>query len=114
MSKEQSTTNYTQLTIDFADLFLISTGGIDVFALNWNQMDVPPPYNLSVSENEFSYQGHTYLVNGHGAILPQWVEQIEAEDRLAMFIERDGRLLAYASEPISAESDEDSVVESEG
>ena len=114
MTTEQSTTDHTQLTIDFGDLFLISTGGIDVFALNWNQMDVPPPYNLSVSENEFSYQGHTYLVNGHGAILPQWVQQIETEDRLAMFIERDGRLLAYASEPIADESDENPVAESEG
>lgn len=114
MTTEPSTTDSTQLTVDFSELFLISTGGIDVFALNWNQMDAPPPYSLSISENEFSYQGHTYLVNGHGAILPQWVQQTETENRLAMFVERDGRLLAYASEPTAETSPADSDAESAG
>ncbi len=113
MTTDHSTTDTTQLKVDFADLYLISTGGVDVFALNWNRMDAPPPYSISVSENEFSYQSHTYLVNGHGAILPQWVEQMETEGRLTMFIERDGRLLAYASEPTTEASDEESAAESE-
>lgn len=87
----------TRLEVEFADLYVLATGGVDVFVLNWNEEPSPPPFTIFVSGNQFSYQGHTYLVNGHGAILPQWVAEQELAGKLVMFVEREGRLMAYAT-----------------
>ncbi len=100
----------TRLQVEFADLYVLATGGVDVFVLNWNEKLSPPPFTIFVSGNQFLYQGHTYLVNGHGAVLPQWVSEQEIEGNLVMFVEREGRLMAYAT---AAEEDLEEESESE-
>ena len=100
----------TRLEVEFADLYVLATGGGDVFVLNWNEELSPPPFTIFVSENQFLYQGHTYLVNGHGAILPQWVAEQELAGKLVMFVEREGRLMAYAT-ATEGEAEEESQSE---
>ena len=97
----------TELTIAFEDLFVLSTGGVDAFVLNWNEHEVPPPYFIDVAGRRFSFTAATYLVTGHGAQLPEYLSAEEAEGRLALLVERDGRYLVYSHDPNAQDDSED-------
>ncbi len=95
------------MTLGFSDLYIVSTGGRDVFALNLNMWDHTPPFYLDVEGRQFALQAATYLVTGHGARLPEWVESEESEGRLTVLAERDGRYLVYSHDTAVEEEDEE-------
>ncbi len=97
------------MTLGFDDLGVVSTDGVDVFALNLNTWEGAPPYYLQVEGREFALQpSNTYLVTGHGAELPTWLQAEEAEGRLAVLAEREGRYLVYSHDTTTVdEEDED-------
>lgn len=93
-----------ELTMD--DLYVLTADDVDAFAVNWNEQPAPPPFYVVVDGRKFALTGQTYLVRGFGAELPDWVKAEDAAGHLVLFVERDGRLLAYSFDP-DAESDED-------
>lgn len=97
----------TELTVGFDDLFVLSTDGVDAFVLNWNEAENPPPFYIDVGGRRFAFTADTYLVRGHGADLPRYLTAEEAEGRLALLVERDGRYLVYSHDPNAPEDDED-------
>ena len=101
----------TEATFD--DLYVLTADDVDAFALNWNEEPTPPPYYVVVNGKRFGYTGLTYLVRGYGAALPRWVKEEEAAGRLAMFVERDDRLLAYVYDP-EAEAEAEAAEAAEG
>lgn len=103
---ETITADPTALTLGFDDLFVLSTGGRDVFVYNMNEAATPPPFYLTVDGRRFHLTGASYLEQGHGAVLPQWVREEEAAGRLVMFVLRNERLLAYLHDPAESEEDD--------
>jgi hypothetical protein len=97
----------TELTVGFDDLFVLSTGGVDAFVLNWNEAENPPPYYIDVGDRRFAFTADTYLVTGHGADLPEFIQAEEAEGRLTLLVEREGRYLVYSYDPNAPEDEED-------
>lgn len=95
------------MTLGFSDLYIVSAQGHDVFALNLNTWEHTPPFYLDVEERQFVLQAATYLVSGHGAQLPEWVETEESEGRLTVLAERDGRYLVYSHDTTAVEEDEE-------
>lgn len=96
------------MTVGFQDLHMISSGGVDVFALNLNDWPNPPPFYLEIDGRLFSLQpSNTYLVTGHGARLPEWISAEEAEGRLTLLAERKGRYLVYSHDSLATEEDDE-------
>ena len=96
----------TELTVGFEDLFVLSAGVVDAFVLNWNEAEAPPPYHVDVGDRRFAFTADTYLVTGHGAGLPEYLAAEEAEGRLTLLVEREGRYLVYRHDPAAPEDDE--------
>jgi len=96
----------TSITLTFDDLFVLSTGDVDAFVYDMADSPVPPPYYITVDGRRFALTGLTFLESGHGAILPRWVREQEAEGKLAMFVRRNERLMGYLHDPAASE-DED-------
>ena len=96
----------TAITLTFDDLFVLSTGDVDAFVYDMADSLVPPPYYITVDGRRFALSGMTFLEQGHGAVLPRWVREHEAEGRLVMFVRRNERLLGYVFDP-TASDDED-------
>ena len=103
---ETMTADPTAITLTFDDLFVLSSGDIDVFAYDMGEAPVAPPYYITVDGRRFRFTGTTFLEKGHGAALPSWVREEEAAGRLALFVRRRERLLAYLHDPAEAEDDE--------
>ena len=96
------------MTLGFNDLYLVSTGGVDVFALNLNTWEGTPPYYLNVEGREFALQpSNTYLVTGHGGALPAWLQAEEAEGHLTVLAERDGRYLVYSHDTTAVDEEDE-------
>lgn len=93
------------LHVEFEDFTLLETGDVDVFVLNLNELDGPPPFYIQVGERRFALQRDTYQVRGHGAELPAWLREEETAGRIVLLGERDDRFLTYIHDP--AEEDED-------
>lgn len=102
---EINTADPTQMTVTFDELYVLESGGVDCFVLDWNTQPALPPYYVTVDGRRFGYTGLTYLVKGHGASLPKWVHDEEAAGRLTLFVERDDRLLAYVHDPAAIEDE---------
>ena len=98
-------TDPTSVTLTFEDFYILTTGDVDAFAVDWNEQATPPPYHVTVEGKRFAYTGITFLVKGHGAELPSWVQAEEAAGHLVLFVERETRLMAYVFDP-EAEEDE--------
>ncbi len=98
-----------QIEVGFGDLMVISDdSGVDVFALNWNEPPVPPPFFIVVAGRRFRFTGKTFLLRGYGATLASFVQEQEAEGRLVLLVERDNRLYIYLHDPaVEAEADEE-------
>jgi hypothetical protein len=96
----------TELAVGFDDLFVLSTGGVDAFVLNWNESETAPPFYVDVGDRRFAFTSDTYLVTGHGAQLPEFLSAEEAEGRLTLLVEREGRYLVYSHDPNAPEDDE--------
>lgn len=97
-----------QVDVTFEEMgVLADDDGAEAFILDWNWEDAPPPYYLNVEGRRFSYTGETLLVKGHGAKFGQLVRDHEAAGRLAMFVERAGRLLIYVYDPSAQDDDEE-------
>lgn len=96
------------MTLTFSDLYLVSTEGGDVFALNLNEWDHPPPFYLDIEGRLFAMQpSNTYLVTGYGARLPEFIQSEEAEGRLTVLVEREGRYLAYSHDTAALDEDDE-------
>ncbi len=103
---EMTAMDPTRITLSFDDLFVLSTGGVEVFSYDMGTAPTPPPFYITVDGRRFQFTGATFLEKGHGAALPRWVREEEAAGRLAMFVRRNARLLAYVHDPAEAEADE--------
>lgn len=103
---ETMTADPTAITLTFDDLFVLSTGDVDAFVFDMAEATVPPPYYITVEGRRFALTGTTFLESGHGAVLPRWVREQEAEGHLAMFVRRNERLLAYVHDPAVSEDEE--------
>ncbi len=101
----------TIVELDFSDFYILTSGDVDAFAVNWTEMDEPPPFYVTVAGRRFAFNGLTFLVKGHGAPLPTWVREEEAAGHLVLFVERDDRLLCYVHDPAAIEDDEDEAAE---
>jgi hypothetical protein len=96
------------LTIGFQDLHMVSSGGVDVFALNLNDWPHPPPFYLEIDDRLFALQpSNSYLVTGHGAALPAWITAEEAEGRLTVLAEREDRYLVYSHNTLATDEDDE-------
>lgn len=100
------TAHETSVELTMDDLYVIGADDIDAFAVNWNEEPSPPPFYVIVDGRKFAFVGQTYLVRGYGAELPDWVKAEDDAGHLVLFVEREGRLLAYSFDP-SAEVFED-------
>ena len=96
----------TQMSVTFDELYVLESGGVDCFVLDMNDVPTLPPYYITVDGRRFGYTGLTYLAKGHGAPLPAWVRSEEAAGHLTLFVERNGRLMAYLHDPSATEDDE--------
>ncbi len=103
---ETMTADPTAITVTFDDLFVLSAGQVDTFVYDMAESVAPPPYYITVDDHRFALVGVTFLESGHGAVLPRWVAEQEAEGRLAMFVRRGERLLGYVFDPSVVEDDE--------
>lgn len=101
------TADSTALELGFDDLTVLSTGGVDVFVYNMNEGTEVPPYYITLAGRRFHFTGASYLEQGHGAELPEWVREEEAAGRLAIFVQRDERLLVYSFDPTVVEDDDE-------
>ncbi|MDA0271386.1 MAG: hypothetical protein O2798_09515 [Chloroflexi bacterium] len=102
---DAATADPTSVGLTFQDFYILSSGGVDAFAINWTEQDEPPPFYVTVEGRRFAFNGLTYLVKGYGAQLPQWVREEEAAGRLVLFVERDDRLMCYVHDPAATEDD---------
>ncbi len=101
------------LSVGFGELYVLDTEDVEVFVLDLNGRDAAPPFYIDVDGRRFTFTAATFLLRGHGAALPDYVRAEEAEGRLALFGERDDRLLIYGHDP-SAEVDDEDDDEGEG
>lgn len=108
---ETMTADPTAITLTFDDLFVLSTGGVDVFVYDMGDADGQPPYYVAVDGRRFAFSGTTFLEQGHGAVLPRWVHDEEAAGHLALFIRRRERLIGYVHDPSASEDGEDDEAE---
>lgn len=103
---EETGADPTRVSLSFDDFYVLTSGDIEAFAVNWNDHPNPPPYYVHVDGRRFAYTGLTFLVRGHGAELPDWVRAEEEQDHLVLFAEREDRLLAYVFDPAAVVEDE--------
>lgn len=97
----------TELAVGFDDMTVLSEGGVDVFLLDWVQAEDVPPYYIDVAGRRFAYTAVTFLTKGHSAQLPDFVRAQEAEGKLVILVEREGRYLAYVHDPNAPVEDDD-------
>lgn len=100
----------TEISVTFDDLTVLSEGGVDVFVLDWDGGEQPPPYFVYVGERRFEFTASTLLVSGHSALLPAWVREQESEGRIPLLVERDERYYLYLHD---ADADAEALDEAE-
>ena len=96
----------SELAVGFDDLTVLSEGDSDIFVINLNEDDAPPPYYITVNERRFSFTGETFLIFGHSATLSNWAQEQETLGLLPLLAERDDRYLRYTHNPASALEEE--------
>jgi hypothetical protein len=96
----------SELAVTFDEMTVLSEGGADVFLVNLNDHPDAPPYYLTVNGRRFSFTGDTFLIQGHSAVMPDWVREHEAEGQLVLLGERDDRYMRYVHDPAALEDDE--------
>lgn len=104
---DTATADPTSVTLGFEDFYLLTSGGVDAFAINWSEHDTEPPYYITVDGRRFAFNGLTFQVKGHGAALPGWVREEEAAGHLVLFVERGPRLMCYVHDPAAVEDDDE-------
>ena len=97
----------SELDVTFDDMTVLTEGGADVFVVNLNDSDEPPPYYVAVSGRRFSFEGATFLIQGHSALMPEWVREHAAEGRLVLLGEREDRYLRYVHDPAEEMEDDE-------
>ncbi len=101
----------TEIAVTFDDMTVLSEEGVDVFLLNWNDEEAPPPYYVDVGDRRFVFSSSTFQVKGHGPLLPGQLREHEAEGRLPLLVERDDRYYLYLHD-LDEGADDDSAVDS--
>lgn len=101
----------SELEVGFDDLTVLSEGESDVFVLNLNGDDQPPPYYITVNGRRFSFTGDTFLIFGHSASLSNWAREQQEQGLLPLLAERDDRYLRYLHDPAAALEEEDEEAE---
>ena len=105
------TAHETSVELSIEDMYVLSAGDVDAFAVNWNEEPTSPPFYVTVDGRKFAYVGQTYLVRGYGAELPDWVRAEDEAGHLVLFVERDDRLLAYSYDPTAEVEEEEAPAE---
>lgn len=113
MVEQTAMADPTERTLTFGDMYVLATGGVEVFVYDMADEPDPPPYFINVAGRRFAYTGDTYLQDGHGAVLPEWVRQEEEAGRLVMFVLRHERLLAYLHDPAAPAAEDDEAAAEE-
>jgi len=105
----------TEVEVAFDDMTVLSEGGVDVFVLNWNESEEPPPYFINVGDRRFAFTANTLLVTGHKEFLADYIREQQVEGRIPLFVERDFRYYVYLHDPHIDEEDDEAgdVVEEE-
>lgn len=101
----------SELEVGFDDLTVLSEGDADVFVLNLNGDDEPPPYYVTVNDRRFSFTGETFLIFGHSATLARWVHEQEEQGVIPLLAERNDRYLRYVHDPRAELEEEDAEQE---
>ena len=99
----------SEVEVGFDELTVLSEDEADVFVLNLNDDEEPPPYYVTVDGRQFHFTGETFLIFGHSAVMSDWIREQEEQGLLVLLGERDGRYLRYVHDPQAAleEADED-------
>jgi hypothetical protein len=109
----EATEAATEVEVTFDDMTVLSEGGVDVFVLNWNHSEDPPPFYVDVAELRFAFSASTLLVTGHKALLADYVREQQAEGRIPLFVEREGRYYVYLHDPHAGDDEGDGEAEGE-
>ena len=105
----------TEIEVTFDDLTVLSEEEIDVFVLNWNDGEDPPPYYVDLEGRRFAFTSTTLLLVGHRAVLADYVREQQAEGRIPLLVERDERYYLYLHDPNEgAEEDEEAAEDTNG
>ncbi len=83
----------------FGDLTVLSQDGVDIFVLPWDADGAPPPFYVNVDGRSFHFTSRTFLYDGHGATMPRYVQEEEAEGRIPLLVERNDRYYIYSHDP---------------
>lgn len=122
MTSEALAAGTGEISAALDDLYVLDSEGVAAFVIDLNSLDAPPPFYIDVKgpflrqggsawvryrgSVRFAFTSETFLLQGHGAVLPDYVRAEEAEGRLVLFGERDDRLLIYGFDP-NAEDEDD-------
>ena len=96
----------TEREVTLDDMDVLSEGGVDVFHLNLVEDPGVPPYYLNVDGRRFSFTGRTFLIQGHGAVMPQELTEEMDAGRLPIIVERLDRYYLYLHDPAAEAGDD--------
>lgn len=94
----------TEREVTFDEMTVLSEDGVDVFHLNLVEEAQTPPYYVVVDGRRFAFSGRTYLIQGHGAVMPRELAEEQEAGRLPIIVERGDRYYLYLHDP-AAEAD---------
>lgn len=122
MTSEGPAAGTSEISVALDDLHLLDTEGVAAFVVDLNALSTPPPFYIDVEGRflqqggsawlryrgsmRFAFTSETFLVQGHGAALPDYVRAEEAEGRLVLLGQRADRLLIYGFDPSAEDEDE--------
>ena len=97
----------SSLAVGFDDMTVLSEGGVEVFLLNLDAQEEPPPYYVDVNDRRFHLGSDSFLIFGHSASLPRFVREHEEAGQLVLVVERGGRYLTYLHDPAAADEEDE-------
>ena len=102
---QQQPAQQHDVEVSFEDMTVLSEGGVDVFVLQWEADGAPPPFYVDVDGRRFHFTSRTFLYDGHGAAMPRYVQEEEAEGRIPLLVQRNDRFYIYSHDPNAEEED---------
>ena len=104
VESEPATEAATAIEVTFDDMTVLSEGGVDVFVLDWRG-EHSPPYYVDVAGRRFAFTASTFLLEGHSALLADYVREQESEGRTMLLVERESRYYVYLDDPAAEAED---------
>lgn len=104
MAQEQLVQQY-DVEVRFEDMTVLSEDGVDVFVFPWDADGAPPAFYVTVDGRRFQFTSQTFPYRGHGAVMPRYLREEEAEGRIPLLVERGDRYYVYSHDPSADEED---------